>query len=343
MSHAINRGAEQVLETPVGATSLVNFVNAAGEDHQVTVDNYAAISLVESLVTAITAFATGGQASAVALTGKYNNVTTVASDFDSVKLLTALVGQTQTVKNSGANILSVFPNTSDSINAMAVNLSVDIPVGAVMTFRAITTTVWETIESLYLSGPSTQNGGFEILGADNASNDIVRLINASHGQATILTIEDNGAATGTMVVANDLAYLINNVAMSPLKWVDVAVTASALDSAGNVAVIAGVAGDQYKIRDIILVGGGTNYGSGGDRLIDLTDGTTVWTTIANADIEAAPSASLKWGDAKVPLLTGTSNTASASNAAIRFEYSGGATDHSGTGSINFSVLIEKVA
>lgn len=136
---------------------------------------------------------------------------------------------------------------------------------------------------------------------------------------------------------------IDSVIMSPLKWVDVAATAALLDSAGTVNVIAGVTGDQYKIRNIILVGGGTNFAAGGDRLISLTDGTTVWTTIANADIETAPSASLMWGNAKVPFLTGTSNTASASGQAIRFAYSGGTTDHSATGSITFSVLLEKVA
>jgi hypothetical protein len=138
-------------------------------------------------------------------------------------------------------------------------------------------------------------------------------------------------------------HKVDAVTMSALKWVDVTVTAALLDAAGNVPVIAGVTGDQYKIRNVRLVGGGTNFGAGGDRLISLTDGTTVWTTIANADIESAPSATLDWGNSKVPFLTGTSDTASASNAAIRFQYSGGTTDHSGTGSIKFSVCLEKVA
>jgi hypothetical protein len=136
-------------------------------------------------------------------------------------------------------------------------------------------------------------------------------------------------------------YKADGVTLSQLKWVDVTVTAALLDAAGNVPVIAGVAGDQYKIRNIILVGGGTNFGAGGNRLIDLTDGTTVWTTIANADIESAPAASLAWGNAKVPFLTGTSDTKSTSGAAIRFQYSGGTTDHSATGSIKFAVLLEK--
>lgn len=131
--------------------------------------------------------------------------------------------------------------------------------------------------------------------------------------------------------------------VEPFKWVDVTVAATDLDSAGTKNVIAGATGAQYKIREIRLVGGGTNYAAGGDRAISLTDGTTVWTTIANADIESAPSATLAWGNAKVPFLTGTSDTASVAGQAIRFAYSGGTTDHSGTGSIKFSVLLEKVA
>lgn len=139
------------------------------------------------------------------------------------------------------------------------------------------------------------------------------------------------------------SFNVDGVAMSPLKWVDVTVTAALLDAAGTVNVVAGVAGDRYKVRDIRLVGGGTNFAAGGDRLIDLTDGTTVWTTIANADIESAPAATLAWGNTKVPFLTGVSDTASVAGQAIRFAYSGGTTDHSATGSIKFSVCLEKVA
>ncbi len=128
-------------------------------------------------------------------------------------------------------------------------------------------------------------------------------------------------------------------------WKDVTVTAALLDAAsqtGTVTVIAGNGVDQFKIRDVRIVGGGTNFGGGGDRTIDLTDGSTIWTTIANADIESAPTATLTWGNAKVPFLTGTSDTASVAGSTIRFQYGTGSTQHT-TGSIKFSVLIEKVA
>ncbi|CAN5262237.1 hypothetical protein BH10PLA2_BH10PLA2_00540 [soil metagenome] len=138
------------------------------------------------------------------------------------------------------------------------------------------------------------------------------------------------------------------IAQSETKWIDVTATATLLDAStgtGKVNVVAaGAATDQYKIRNIRLIGGGTSFGAGGDRLLGLTDGTTVWTTVANADIESAPSVTLDWGNAKVPFLTGTSDTASAAGAAIYFLYSGGTpgTPHT-TGSIKFSVCLEKVA
>jgi hypothetical protein len=134
----------------------------------------------------------------------------------------------------------------------------------------------------------------------------------------------------------------NGVTMSNLVWVDVTVTAAILDGGGQVNVMPSSTSDSYKVRNIRLVGGGTNFGAGGNRLMDLTDGTTVYTTIANADLEAAPAATLDWGNAKVPFLTNKSDVASVAGSAIGFKYSGGTTDHT-TGSIKMSGCLEKVA
>lgn len=161
--------------------------------------------------TTITAFSTGGQASATALAGEWNNVTTVAANFDSVKLPTAVAGQVITVKNSGANILSVFPATSDAINALAANLSVDIPVSGEMTFRAIDATTWETCEVFSSPAPTTQKGNLVIKAADSAGNTQTLITNASQAAARTYTIPDAGASasfvmTGTaaQTIAGDL-------------------------------------------------------------------------------------------------------------------------------------------
>ncbi len=150
--------------------------------------------------TGITAFAGGGVGSAVALTGEFNNITTCATVNDSVKLPAAALGLLITVKNSGAAAASIFPATDDSIDALAADLSVQCPVGATMTFRAISAVVWETQEVFYSSAPSTLSGGFGLKAVDNAADHEVLLANASHGQDTVHSLPDPGGATGTVML-----------------------------------------------------------------------------------------------------------------------------------------------
>lgn len=166
----------------------------------ITVDNLTmANPIVYDHNTTITAFATGGQGSATALTGEFNNVTTCATSGDSVKLPAAALGKSITVKNSGAASLAVFPATGDAINALAVNLSVNVPVGATTEFRAIDATTYETNEVFVSPAPTTQRGEFVFKASDNAADHEVILTNASHGQATTHTLPDPGA-TGTIVL-----------------------------------------------------------------------------------------------------------------------------------------------
>lgn len=170
------------------------------------------------------------------------------------------------------------------------------------------------------------------------------------GQTTTIDGTLNVGANGTANVAGRMnvpgILTQEGMTINPSVWVDVTCTATVLDAStgtGKVEVAPAIPFAQFKVRDIILVGGGTNFGAGGDRLLSLTDGTTVYTTIANADLETAPAASLRWSNAKVPMLTGTSDTATAVGAQLYFQYSGGtpATPHT-TGSIKFAVLLEKV-
>lgn len=67
-------------------------------------------------LTGITAHAGGGQANATNLTAKYNNVTTVASSADSVKVPSALVGKRICIINTGANALSAYGQSGDYVN-----------------------------------------------------------------------------------------------------------------------------------------------------------------------------------------------------------------------------------
>lgn len=158
-------------------------------------------SEVQDNDTGITAFATGGQASATALAARWNNVTTCATAGDSVKLPAAADGGVIAVKNSGAATLAIFPATGDAINALAVNLSIDLPPGGEIEFHAIDATTWETRESLYLPAPTTQTGGLEIKAADSAGNTTTTVTNASQAAARTYTIPDAGASASFVMTA----------------------------------------------------------------------------------------------------------------------------------------------
>lgn len=157
--------------------------------------------------TPITAFATGGQTSATQLVGQYCLVTTCATAFDSVKLAAAATGKVQTVKNIGAATLSVFPTTGDAINALAANLSIDVPVGSEITFTAIDGTTWETKLALYVTAGTTQTGGIVIRPTASTGNTITTITNALQAAARTYTIPDAGASASFLMTAGTQVVL----------------------------------------------------------------------------------------------------------------------------------------
>lgn len=102
----------------------------------------AKVTWLESVTIGITAFATGGQASAVELTTRLNLVGTVASAGDSVKLPTAVAGKEMIVVNKGANAMNLFPGSGDNINGTGVDTAVSVPAGNSLHVWAADATNW---------------------------------------------------------------------------------------------------------------------------------------------------------------------------------------------------------
>src|SRR3990167_7556778 len=96
---------------------------------------------VTGTVTGIIAFAGGGQASATALTSKFNSVDTCATNEDSVKLVSALIGKKQYVYNNTSKILSVYPQTGEYINGVVDNEYFILP-GQLMIFESNASGKW---------------------------------------------------------------------------------------------------------------------------------------------------------------------------------------------------------
>lgn len=101
-----------------------------------------------STTNGITAFAGGGQASAVLLTTVINRVTTVASANDSVKLPVSAAGMQLTVTNAaGVNSMNLFPNTGEIINALGANAAFAIAAGKTATLSCAVAGQWHAVLS----------------------------------------------------------------------------------------------------------------------------------------------------------------------------------------------------
>lgn len=121
-------GGQQVrVEAPAGAdieyaVAVAPQLTQANPGAMPTIQMGVGQRVLVSATNAITAFAGGGQASAVLLTSDINRITTVGTAADSVKMPPAVPGMTVTVSNAAAaNSMNLFPATGEAINALAAN------------------------------------------------------------------------------------------------------------------------------------------------------------------------------------------------------------------------------
>ncbi len=90
----------------------------------------------------IVAHAGGGKTSATQITAVLNNVITVATLADSIKLPASLAGLTVRISNNGANALQVFGSGTDTINSVATGTGVAQAAGSTIDYECITQGNW---------------------------------------------------------------------------------------------------------------------------------------------------------------------------------------------------------
>jgi len=114
-----------------------------------------------------------------------------------------------------------------------------------------------------------------------------------------------------------------------------------LTGAGQVNLVTfGSTTASYQINEIQLNGFGTNFSGGGDRNLDITDGTSVWTTIPAAILQSLANA--RWGSGAVPYpISIPLNQASVPGTNIYGTYSGGTIDYT-AGSVAITLVYERV-
>jgi hypothetical protein len=96
-----------------------------------------------SVTNTITAFSTGGQASATPLTTMINRVTTVAAAGDSVRLPASAAGLQVVINNRGANPCQVYGAGTDTINGNATATGISQGVNAIVVYTCTAAGNWE--------------------------------------------------------------------------------------------------------------------------------------------------------------------------------------------------------
>lgn len=148
----------------------------------------------------------------------------------------------------------------------------------------------------------------------------------------------------TLLNSSKLLYssFANPDTQSNLIVVNITAGQAALAAGGHVTLQASSGSKQYQIVDMWLNMVGTNFsGGGGDRNIQITDGTSVWSIIPAATAQSLTNST--WGTTGLPVPASVSfKQPSAAGASIYLAYEGGAADYT-AGSLTVTCLLCRIA
>lgn len=185
------------------------------------------------------------------------------------------------------------------------------------------------------SYPSAALSGYlGLTGVANAGDYAVIIQNASHGQSSSYNIIDVGEAVGSFLMSKLDSPDVN----ANLVNFNVTCTAAAMASAASVTLVDSSGAKQYRVLELFINSGGTNFsGGGGDRLGQVTDGTTVYSVVPAASLQTLANG--RWGDTAMAFPAAAAiNTLTVAGADLVFKYSGGAADYA-AGSVVISGLV----
>lgn len=239
---------------------------------------------------------------------------------------------------SGSTVADEIPVAADTTGTIKSSAGVSATLGgSLQADGAIQAGKSGTAGALTSYPAAASFGSLSLTAVNNGGDFAVVISNAAYGQATTLTIPDVAAATGSILVSAVAADTGAN-----LISFDVTVGQADLASGGQKILYDSSASKQYKVRELFINAGGTDFsGGGGDRLAHVSDGTTAYSLIPAANLQTLTNG--RWGDTNMPFpALGGINVSTAAGADLIIEYSGGATDYT-AGSVVISGILERVA
>jgi hypothetical protein len=140
------------------------------------------------------------QGTATPLTSDYNVINTAAAG-SGVILPTATTGRRIIVVNRGANTVNVYPATSSSIDALAVNAPITLPVAGVLIFNAASVALWYSSFNLYTSATtsagvtsfSAGTTGFSPASSTTGAITLSGTLNVANGGTGVTTSTGSGS------------------------------------------------------------------------------------------------------------------------------------------------------
>lgn len=104
-----------------------------------------------------------------ALTSDVNVITTTAANPSGVTLPTTAAGREIWIVNKGTNPINIYPPSGSTIDALAANASIQLAVGAVMWFNAVSSTQWYSSYNSAVTGTGVTSISFGSIGLTPSS------------------------------------------------------------------------------------------------------------------------------------------------------------------------------
>lgn len=298
---------------------------------------------VAGALSALSVSATNGITSGGTVAGNVVNSTTTMTALGTI---TGNIVNSTNGMTAGGTILGSTVNATNGMTAGAtitgniVNSTTSMGAGGTITGNVVNSTTsmtaGGTITGNIVNSTTSMTAGGTIAG---------NIVNSTLGMTAGGTIAGNALTSSTTVIANGKILMPALYASvdpgSNLIWSEATINFTNLGSSGQVVLYTATSGARYKIRNIRFNYGTAFSGFLGDRDLNITDGTTIYSTIPGSTLQFAQNAG--WGTVAVPYPSGVSaSQLTAVSANLYAVYANGTTDYA-TGSTTIAVELERIS